>query len=243
MRLRDQVPMSLTRLSHGAIQWTMAFKLEALECHSFLEEGLELPSALQFAVKKRQIEFLAGRLCAKRCFEELGLQSVPAVQLAEDRSPIWPSSVLGSISHTDRIATAIVAHASQVTTLGIDIERVIAEASPQMIRHICCDPDELEELIVSQKLSREQALTLIFSGKESLYKAVYPRLKRFFGFQAARIKSDISGQLSIHLVTELSDNFAVGARWAMSYRMPEDGLMETLVLQPHGQTLSRSTSI
>jgi enterobactin synthetase component D len=225
--------MSVNKLPHGAFQWTLSFNLDQLQADQFLEEeGLELPSSLRFAIKKRQIEFLCGRLCAKSCMESLGYTHPPVIPTGEDRAPVWPADLMGSISHTDRLATAVVGPAAQIESIGIDIERVIEEATPQMIKHICCDLDELEEISALQKISREEALTLIFSGKESLYKAVYPKLQRFYGFQAARVKAFGSNRLKIMLVTDLSDTFEQGTSWDLHSRMPSANLIETMVLKP-----------
>src|SRR5690606_7567998 len=62
------------------------------------------------AVNKRQTEFLAGRLCAHEALRRLlGVPSIPAV--AEDRSPCWPSGVVGSITHGGGWAGVIAARA------------------------------------------------------------------------------------------------------------------------------------
>jgi len=233
MSIRNQVPMSVNKLPHGAFQWTLSFNPDQLQAEQFLaDEGLELPPNLRFAIKKRQIEFLSGRLCVKSCLESLGYERPPHIPAGEDRSPIWPVELVGSISHTDRLATAIVGPAAHIESVGIDIERVMAEATPQMIKHICCDLDELDELQDIQKVSREEALTLIFSGKESLYKAIFPKLQRFYGFQAARVKAFGSNRLKIMLVTDLSDAFEQGTTWDLQSRMPSTDLIETMVLKP-----------
>ncbi len=231
MSLRNQIPMSVNKLPHGVFQWTLSFDLASLQLDQFMEEGLELPLTLRYAVKKRQIEFLCGRLCAKLCMENLGYSQPQAIPIGEDRAPAWPQGLIGSISHTDRLATAVVGQAKNMECLGIDVERIIAEATAQMIKHICCDEDELEEVAESQKMTREEALTLIFSSKESLYKAVYPKLQRFWGFQAARVRAVEDGRLEIMLVTDLSDVFVHGKSWDLHCRMPAADLIETMILK------------
>jgi len=74
-------------------------------------------------VAKRQAEYLAGRLCARealRCVT--GQASVPAV--GEDRAPQWPRGVVGSITHGDNWAAALVAPNHQWRALGLDVERL-----------------------------------------------------------------------------------------------------------------------
>src|SRR5260370_12550496 len=70
-----------------------------------------LPQALRYATQKRQREFLAGRWCAEEALQCLGAGSTH-VAMAEDRTPIWPDGVVGSITHTDDFAAAAVAWAA-----------------------------------------------------------------------------------------------------------------------------------
>src|SRR4051812_2128234 len=59
-------------------------------------EELEVVSR---AVAKRKREFALGRMCAHRALSALG---VPAcgLPMAADRSPVWPSGIVGSITHS-----------------------------------------------------------------------------------------------------------------------------------------------
>jgi 4'-phosphopantetheinyl transferase EntD len=81
-----------------------------------------LPQALRHAIQKRQREFLAGRWCAKQALQCLGAGSTD-VAMAEDRAPIWPDGVVGSITHTGDFAAAAVAWAADIAALGIDSNR------------------------------------------------------------------------------------------------------------------------
>lgn len=231
MSFRSQLNMQSHKFPSGIVQWSLAFNLAELETEHFQDECLELPRPLLRAIKKRQIEFLAGRLCAKRCLEDLDLSPPPSIGINEDRSPIWPKMVIGSISHTDGLATAIVGPASQLESLGIDREKLILSATPPLIQHICIDQEELESLARKLRLSPEQALTLIFSGKESFYKALHPILKQFFGFHAARVTATNNLDVQIELVTELSNRFTMGRKWALNYSQISPDIFETMVIE------------
>jgi len=75
-------------------------------------------------VAKRQAEYLAGRLCAREALRRVtGQASVPAV--GEDRAPQWPRGVVGSITHGDNWAAALVAPDHQWRALGLDVERLL----------------------------------------------------------------------------------------------------------------------
>ena len=50
------------------------------------------------AVPQRRREFFAGRLAAHRAMEALGHLPEP-VPMGQDRAPVWPQGLVGSISH------------------------------------------------------------------------------------------------------------------------------------------------
>ena len=54
---------------------------------------------------------------------------------------------------------------------------------PASIANLVADSDELELL---SHLGMQRALTLLFSAKEALYKALYPEVRQFFDFTAVR---------------------------------------------------------
>src|ERR1700738_5557121 len=91
------------------------------------ETRSRLPQALRHATQKRQREFLAGRRCAKQALQGLGAGSTH-VAMAEDRAPIRPGGVVGSITHTGDFAAAAVAWAADIAGLGIDSEQIIDPA-------------------------------------------------------------------------------------------------------------------
>src|SRR5208283_1858886 len=70
--------------------------------------GVELPAALERATAKRVGEFLAGRFCARAAIEALAGAPVELLPRGPDGCPVWPPGLVGSISHTDRFATAAV---------------------------------------------------------------------------------------------------------------------------------------
>ncbi len=222
-------------LPRGAFQVTVPINLESLAIADFQSYGIELPFGLQSAVKKRQIEYLAGRFCARIAMEELGIESPPLVGLAEDRSPVWDSGLTGSITHTQGWASAVVGRKDLVMGLGLDLEHEMTAASPQMIKHICLDAAELDELSTELSCPAGLGLTLIFSAKESFFKATYGRVLRFYGFHAARViarEGAPAGILEIELVADLNDSLRAGMMWPISYRLLEGGIVETLIIEP-----------
>ncbi|RFA28395.1 hypothetical protein CAI21_12560 [Alkalilimnicola ehrlichii] len=149
----------------------MLFQPNRQDLQRFQNAGLPLPERLQAAVLKRQVEFLAGRYCATEALKALGYEGEPVVGSQADRSPAWPSGWLGSISHSSDCAVALVAHRQQALGIGVDVESVLPPADVETISDMILHGSE-RDLLASQGYSPEQLLTVVFSIKESLYKAL-----------------------------------------------------------------------
>jgi 4'-phosphopantetheinyl transferase EntD len=122
------------------------------------------------AVPKRIQEFAAGRLCARRALEEFGVTDFP-VRVARDRQPVWPESLVGSITHTTGLCAAVVAERSHLIALGVDSE--IVGAVKVNLRPRVCVAAEMEWIEELEPAGRAAATTLIFSAKEAFYKCQY----------------------------------------------------------------------
>ncbi|MBS7691762.1 4'-phosphopantetheinyl transferase superfamily protein [Pseudomonas lalucatii] len=162
-------------------------------------------------VAKRQAEYLAGRLCARAALRRLtGVARVPAV--GEDRAPQWPAGVVGSITHGNGWAAALVAQRSAWRGLGLDIERPLPVARAERLAAEILSADELRRL---QPLSAEQRawrISLTFSLKESLFKALYPLVLRRFYFQDAELLScTADGHARLRLLSDLAADWPAGS--------------------------------
>jgi len=134
---------------------------------------------------KRRSEFLAGRLCAAQCLRTMGV-AAPFPLSVQNRLPVWPHGVAGSISHCNSLAAAITAPKSKYRALGIDVELLIEPSIEWEIRNrVGCFEEwtELEKHVPCQR----QSLTRLFSAKEALYKALFPSVGHFKNFDAARL--------------------------------------------------------
>jgi 4'-phosphopantetheinyl transferase EntD len=131
------------------------------------------------AAAARAAEFAAGRLCARSALRELGIIDFP-LQVAPDRHPLWPPSVVGSITHTDGFCAAAVADRRRLLGIGIDTE-VVAPMS-QRLRARICVPAESDWLGSLPEADRAAAAMLIFSAKEAFYKCQYPLVGERLGF-------------------------------------------------------------
>jgi len=135
---------------------------------------------------RRRREFVHGRSCARIALAGLGYPDCP-VPVGDGRAPTWPDGVVGSISHCGATAAAAVAHRGDTGGVGLDIEQ--NQALDEPLLRMICRADERERLDgtdVGLLLAK-----LIFSAKESVFKCVWPELRRFVDFQEVEIRLDI----------------------------------------------------
>jgi 4'-phosphopantetheinyl transferase EntD len=157
------------------------------------------------AVPKRVQEFAAGRLCARRALAEFGFVDHP-VRVAEDRQPMWPDGMVGSITHTTGFCAAVVARRPAATALGLDSE-VVGSVNAEIWHKICVPLESawVESLPAPQ---RAAAITLIFSAKEAFYKCQYPAVRQHLNFHDARVEAPAwgapGGAFKIHAMSSLA---------------------------------------
>jgi 4'-phosphopantetheinyl transferase EntD len=140
------------------------------------------------AVDKRRREFTTARACARASLAKLGLPPVPIVPGLRG-APQWPAGVVGSITHCAGYRASAVAHGHEVVTIGLDAEP-----------HDKLPTGVLEHIASSDEQARLAALAaarpgvcwdrMLFSAKESVYKAWFPLTQRWLGFEGASISID-----------------------------------------------------
>jgi enterobactin synthetase component D len=159
--------------------------------------GILLPSALSQAVASRQEAYLGGRLCAARGLESRA-SDTPLCERSPEGLPVWPAGFVGSIAHSEGLAIAVVATSKpqrervRLRALGVDVESRIQGPAQDWAR-ILARVGRSEEQTVPAGWEGVEWATLVFSAKESLYKALYPLVGRYFGFEAARITATGQG--------------------------------------------------
>ncbi len=153
-------------------------------------------------VAKRQAEHLAGRLCAREALRRVtGQASVPAV--GADRAPQWPRGVVGSITHGDNWAAALVAPDDRWRALGLDVERLLPAERAQRLQGEILTPAELQRLQDLDENARALRISLSFSLKESLFKALYPLTLTRFYFHDAELLDIDQDSVRLRLLIDL----------------------------------------
>lgn len=136
-------------------------------------------------VPKRIQEFVDGRLCARRALMDLGIENFP-LKVAEDRQPIWPRSIVGSITHTAGFCAAVVAERGRFIGLGLDAE-IVGRVGEELWPSICV-PAEIDWLRSRAEADREAAAALVFAAKEAFYKCQYPVVQEWLEFHDVRVE-------------------------------------------------------
>lgn len=166
------------------------YKPESYQDALYDQYDIAKPALNSQWMPRRRSQFLAGRLAAKQAltFHQQSLAQVQ-VLVGGSREPIWPNKILGSISHSE--ATSIVSVSRQSSAksgLGIDIQQLIdADFQAQISSTVLTEKDSLLLAFNSSKLASSLLFTVIFSAKESFFKAVFNTVGQYFDFSDVSI--------------------------------------------------------
>jgi 4'-phosphopantetheinyl transferase EntD len=137
------------------------------------------------AIEKRRLEFAVGRDCARKALAKLGMAGCP-ILAAPDRSPIWPSGFVGSISHTDEVCGAVAAKSSERMGIGFDIET--AEPLSDGIGTLVCSDGDRVHFATLPKCHVAGWEKIAFCAKEAFYKCQYPLTQRMVDFRDVTVR-------------------------------------------------------
>lgn len=140
------------------------------------------------ALPKRRFEFGTARLCARRALAALGVPPAPLVP-RDDRQPVWPAGVVGSISHTDGYCAVAVAPSPPMQSIGLDVEKL--QHIEARLAQAILTPRELAFVRAQPEARRDDLIVLHFSAKEAYYKCQYPVTETFLGFHDVELELDL----------------------------------------------------
>lgn len=181
--------------------------------------GLQLPCNHQFAAK-RFVDFSTGRYCAKMALEQLDIKDV-IIPIGKDREPIWPEGIVGSISHCDSFAGAIVAKSAQFISLGMDIEE-IGRVTPDLWDLVFTQKEKDFLISLSYEEIQEKS-TAIFSIKEAFYKFQHPLTKTFLDFLDVEVNTPNLN--SVIVISELIPSNSVIRKNTIDLHVNENNLI------------------
>lgn len=184
---------------------------------------LEEQAVVKHAVTKRRQEFATVRHCARQALSSLGLSAVPILP-GDMGAPQWPASVVGSMTHCEGFRAAAVGLRSEYVTIGIDAEP--HGRLPEGILESIARPEEIEALHDMGWMASDVCWDrLLFSAKESVYKAWFPLTGTWLGFEEASILFTRAGRFRARLLPADAPFRHFDGRWSAA-----DGLVATAVV-------------
>lgn len=185
--------------------------------------AIPFPEKLSVAVIKRKAEYLAARYAARQLLQSYGCDSVPS--LGPDRAPVWPSGWNGSISHSCECAIVIITPEHLGLTPGVDVEFFPTEPLNETADIFTSSYEQT--LLKASGVGYDIALLIAFSAKESLYKALYPKVGLFFSFDAASICqiNPYIKTVTLELRQTLSSDYIEGKKITCRYTMLDEGVV------------------
>lgn len=183
----------------------------------------ELACLSPAAVDKRRREFILGRVVARKAIEGLGRAPTP-ILVGHNREPQWPEELRGSITHAAGWAAAAVAPGARAANLGLDLEDSGA-ITPGIEGAVS---DEVERRWTGGDPVK---VALLFSAKESVFKAFHRFRREYFGFEAVRLRWQGAG-FEATLREAMGPGWPVGARVEIGCIQRGSLVLSSLLLPP-----------
>ncbi|MFJ9143216.1 4'-phosphopantetheinyl transferase family protein [Streptomyces griseus] len=147
--------------------------------------------------------FAAARACAHQCLDRLAVAPGPLLRTAAG-GPAWPAGVVGSITHCAGYRGAVAARAEVWAALGVDAEP--ARPLPTgLLDLVATDPERRMVAGLSRSSPEVPWDRLLFSAKESVYKAWHPATGRWIGTLAVEVAFTADGLFTARVRPERTE--------------------------------------
>lgn len=186
----------------------------------------ELEALHPRTVSIRRDAFVAGRTAAHAALADLDCD-VPSILSGSMREPLWPGGIVGSLTHAGDVAIAIAAPCEHASGVGVDIE--VARPAPELWDQVPLAVERRWLEGVADPAERDRMLLALFSAKEAIYKAFYPRVGHYFGFEAAALAPTDFG-FEASLVEAIDEAFPPGRPFRVNSAWFGDMVRTWLVL-------------
>jgi 4'-phosphopantetheinyl transferase EntD len=179
--------------------------------------------AIARAVDKRRREFTTGRACARAALARLGLPPTP-IPRGDRGAPQWPAGVVGSITHCAGYRAGAAAWRRDVRTIGLDAEPH-GPLPPGVLNAVASPAEQAHLAELAADVPQVHWDRLLFSAKESVYKAWFPLTGHWLGFDDAALDFDsVSGQFTARILLDEPPVAGFAGRWLV-----KDGLLVTAI--------------
>src|SRR6266571_669355 len=185
----------------SALEWTVIRAMAAADSSLCLAENIGLaivsredranytlhPEEVRIlsprACGRKQVEFALGRAAAHFALKQIGFENPPPVSRGQKGEPIWPDGIVGSITHCHPWSVAVAVKCSNGFAIGVDLE-TMERIQGTDISDLVCREAELDWV---RGGDFQERLTMIFSAKEAVYKALYPLCRRYIDFKEVEL--------------------------------------------------------
>jgi len=174
--------------------------------------------------------FALGRAAARHALGELELHDV-GIGRGEAGEPLWPSGVVGAISHSPDLAVAVVGRGTDYAGLGVDVEEPARGPTARAARLIC----RPGEMAWADPESGTTRLTMLFSAKEAIFKAVYPIERVWLGFADAELTWRAErGLFEARVLKSIGEGYPVDFRLVVNCTAGDGWVLSTAFVEPRG---------
>lgn len=186
-----------------------------------------LPSEVKATIgwaPQRRAQFALGRTIARKVLAKLGVCE-SAIPFDARGAPIWPSSVIGSISHKRQNCLVVAGHATQFDGLGVDLELDRVERNEdELVKRVCHTAAELRQC---RELGNRccSPATAFLSAKEAFFKLQYPIARMELGWDEVEVEFGSESTFAVMSRTSRLASHANGIAF-----MEPKGWIITLVL-------------
>ena len=220
--LLSRSPIDIANSCYAACRYTP----EDYRSRDYHNYAVLPPAWIERARNNRASEYLAGRYCAQQALLALTQRNMQ-VGANSDRSPIWPAGIVGSITHGNNFAAAIVAYKKHYRALGLDCEEKIKRRVGNRFESLILSDAELTRIECSN-MDRQQLITIIFSAKESIYKALYPITNKFMEFRDCQFLEIDRHNANFEVTSGDLLNQRSGRRIAVRYAIQDRMIMTSI---------------
>ena len=155
-------------------------------------------AAIEGAAPKRRREFTAARRCARVALLRAGLPPEPILR-GPSGAPRWPAGVVGSITHCEGYRACAIGSTNKIAAIGIDAEPH-DELPDGVLPIIASEPERATLAQLATDVPRICWDKILFSAKESVYKAWFPAARQWLGFENAAVTIEPGGAFSARLL-------------------------------------------
>ncbi|UFR05208.1 4'-phosphopantetheinyl transferase superfamily protein [Streptomyces sp. Go40/10] len=145
--------------------------------------------------RERRLKFAAVRTCAREGLRRLGVSTAPILR-GPSGEPVWPSGIVGSMTHCTGYHAAAVAPSDEVAAIGIDAEANRPLRYREMLGLITTAEERAWIAEMESAYPEVSWARLVFTAKESVFKAWFSLTRHRLGL----------GEILVH-VNPLSGEF------------------------------------